>query len=146
MARVRLKGKINNFKVGASSESNVDIASNVVFVRWGDRPNNLSPELTAAQITPLGWNHGHKWGDSLVVGVLSEAKDAYYDQAVAYIDDDGENPNIPYFYFTLEDHNGSSKSVTVTGACVDHTEYNTQAFESMITEYHHKYYYATPPT
>ena len=62
------------------------------------------------------------------------------------MDDDGDNTIITYHYFTLIDHNGASKSVTVTGSIVDHIEYDTQALEEMITAIHFKFYYVTVPT
>jgi len=145
MARVRLKGRIGSYCIGASAESKVNIAVNVVFVRWGDRADRISASIVASTVVPVGWHQGHREG-KLELGVLSEASDAFYDQTADYIDDDGDNTIVPYHYFTLETSAGTYKSITLTGSIVDHVEYDTQALEEMISVYHMKYYYATPPT
>jgi len=145
MARVRLKGRMGSYCVGATGESKVDIVANVVFVRWSDRADRVQASVVANTVVPVGWHQGHREG-KLELGVLSEAKDAFYDQTAKYIDDDGDNVIFAYHYFTLEDHAGAYKSVTLTGSIVDHVEYDTQAMEEMISVYHIKYYHATPPT
>ena len=153
MARVRLKGRIGSYCLGASSDSKIDFVSNVVFVRWGDRADRTSASIVASTVVPVGWHQGHREG-KLELGVLSEAKDVFYDQdfdadtegVQPAIYDDGDNLIMAYHYFTLEDHNGAYKSVTLTGSIVDHVEYDTQALEEMISVYHIKYYHATPPT
>lgn len=145
MARVRFHGKISSFKLGASSGSNVDIAANVKYARWRDRPDRVTPSTVAQTVTPIGWHQGHRWA-FLDIGVLSEAKDAFYDQAAPYIDDDGDNTPIPYVVFTLTDHNGASKTVTPVGTIVDYVEYDVTDFEESINVYHLKCYYIGPPT
>lgn len=145
MARVRFHGRIANLKLGASAGSVVDIAANVKFVRYRDRPDRVQPVTVAQTVIPVGWRQGHRWS-FMDIGVLSEAEDAFYSQGVAYIDDDGDNVVIPYLVVTITGHDAVAKTVTTNNAMVDYVEYDFNDFEDSVTIYHLKCYYIGPPT
>ena len=147
MARVRLKGKIQHYYIGLTSDSKIDLAANVLFVRWSDRSDRVSASIVANTVLPVGWHQGHREG-KLELGILSEAEDVFDQGGTGkeFIDVDDDNYIIGYHYFTLEDHLGAYKYIQVYGSIVDHVKYDTQALEEMVTVYHMKYYYATSLT
>lgn len=106
-------------KVGASDVSNVNV-TNVKRMRWR-RVHTVRPQTVMNTKIPVGWHQGHKWVEG-ELHVLSEAKAAFMDQAIAYIDEDGDNVVIPYFKATMIDADGGTWTATFTSALVSEKE------------------------
>jgi hypothetical protein len=123
----------------------VDIAANVKYVRWRDRPDRVQPSTVANTVYPVGWHQGHRWS-TMEIAVLSEAKDAFYDQAVPYIVDNADNVVIPYLVISLTAHDASTKTVTTSNAIVDYVDYGVSDYEESVNVYHLKCFYIGPPT
>lgn len=111
-------GKVT-LKVGASDVSNVQI-TNVKRVRW-KRVHKVTPQTVMNTKIPVGWHQSHKWVEG-ELHVLSEAKAAFMDQAVAYIDEDGNNVVIPYFVATITDADGGVWTAAFTSALITEKE------------------------
>jgi len=141
MARYRIEGRVNHLYIGASSASNVDIAANVKFMRWR-RQHRITPQTAANSKIPIGWFQPHSWIEG-ELGVISEAKDAFYDQATAYIDDDGDNTVIPYVVLVVDAHDGTDITFTFDNFIISYVEKMVEDYDTSIFVYHFLAYKVT---
>ena len=88
-------------------------------------------------MVPVGWNRPHKY----VVGelhCLSEAYHAFYHNGagnVAYIVEDGDNVEIPYFVLTLKDANGQTWTATFADVIPDQPIEGVSDGEDVVSVY-----------
>lgn len=105
-------------KLGAS-EADCETISNLKEISWRRVPRDHVRAQTVMNTTiPVGFYQGHKWVE-VEMRVLSEAYEAFYHNGtgnVAYIDEDGENTEIPYFIAQMVDNNGKTWTAAFTGA------------------------------
>lgn len=126
--------------IGASAGSKVTI-TNLKRVRYNrGPPNRTKPQLVMNTSPPTGWSQGHKWVEG-EIHVLSEAKAAFMDQGVAYIDEDGDNVLIPYAVLTLTTTAGGTIVKTFTGFIIDSVEEPYADGEDTIWVYKFKAFY-----
>ena len=125
-----------NVKLGAASD-NCETLTNLKRVIWERMPRRHTPQTVMNTVTPVGWNRPHKY----VVGelhCLSEAYHAFYHNGsgnLAYIVEDGDNIEIPYFVVTKKDEDGSTWTATFTGVIPDQPVEGVTDGEDQITIY-----------
>jgi hypothetical protein len=136
-------------KIGEASNNKEDI-TNLKRVVWERMPRRHTPQTVMNTVTPVGWNRPHKY----VIGelhCLSEAYHAFYHNGSgnkAYIVEDGENAEIPYFVVELKDVNGATWTATFTGVIPDQPVEGVSDGEDMLMIYPFsaKKVVITPPT
>lgn len=116
---VVVKGSVTA-KIGESS-GDKETVSNTKRIIWERMPRRHTPQTVMNTVTPIGWNRPHKY----VIGelhCLSEAYHAFYHNGTtnkAYIVEDGDNVEIPYFVLELKDQNGQTWTATFSGVIPD---------------------------
>jgi hypothetical protein len=112
-------------KMGAAS-NNYETISNLKRVYWKRLPERHTPQTVMNTVNPVGWNKPHKY----VVGfmdLLSEAYNAFYYNGsghVAYVVEDGDNVEVPYFVVETKSDEATPKTWidTLTGVIIDSIE------------------------
>jgi hypothetical protein len=123
-------------KIGESS-GDKETLSNLKRVVWERVPRRHTPQTVMNVTIPVGWNRPHKF----VIGevhCLSEAYHAFYHNGTtnkAYIIEDGENVEIPYFVVELKDVNGNTWTATFTGVIPDQPIEGVSDGEDMLIIY-----------
>lgn len=84
---------------------------------------DINPQTVMSSVPPVDWKRPHKYYnfDVHCLGTIYHA--VYHNGAghVAYDVPSGNNPALPYCKFFLQDENGHTWTVTLTGAIVDRT-------------------------
>lgn len=113
-------GKVT-LAIGQSAEDKEDVA-NIKEISWRRMPKpHITPQTVMNTVNPVGWHQSHKWVE-IVLKILSEAYEAFYHNgstSKAYIVEDGDNVEIPYFYATLTDKDGGIWTATFTGTIAE---------------------------
>lgn len=123
-------------KIG-ESQSDCEIVTNVKRAIWERLPRRHRPQTVMNTVTPIGWHRPHKY----VVGelhCLSEAYHAFYHNGStnkAYIVEDGDNVEIPYFVVELKDENGQTWTAAFSGVIPDQPVEGVSDGEDMLIIY-----------
>jgi len=113
---VRFSGKVT-LAMGQAVGDKEDV-TNIKEISWRRMPKpHITPQTVMNTVNPVGWHQDHKWLE-IRLKVLSEAYEAFYKNGAtekAYVVEDADNVEIPYFVATLIDHSGSSWIYTFSG-------------------------------
>jgi len=129
---VVIKGS-STVKMG-ESDADFETIQNLKRIYWKRLPERHTPQTVMGTVNPIGWNRPHKY----VVGfmdLLSEAYDALYHNGTgdkAYVVENGDNIEIPYFEaFTIDQSDHTWKD-TFTGLIIDSIEEPTNDGEDKL--------------
>lgn len=108
-----------------------------------------TPRFAMNTVPPLGWHRPHKYA-ICDLHCTKTAYHAFYHNGSgnkAYIVEDGDNPEVPYFEVTVKDENGKEWKATFTGTIVDKVSEGVSDGEDMLIVYYlsAKKVVVTPP-